>query len=145
MSAEFVHLHVHTQYSMLDSTLKVKDLVKRTAALGMKAVAMTDHGNMFGAISFYKAAKDAQIQAILGAELEVLDRGRLHHLPVLAASEEGYKNLVWLISQGHVSAPNDAPHGHPCVTLRALEGRTKGLIGLSGCMGGVVAQAILEE
>src|SRR5262249_30173090 len=68
MSAEFAHLHVHTQYSMLDGAVKVKDLVKKVAGLGMKAVAVTDHGNMFGAISFYKAAKEAKVQAILGCE-----------------------------------------------------------------------------
>jgi DNA polymerase-3 subunit alpha len=71
MPDEFVHLHVHSQYSLLDGALKVKDLVKRVAAGGMRAVAVTDHGNMFGAITLYKAAKDAQVQAILGCELEV--------------------------------------------------------------------------
>jgi DNA polymerase III subunit alpha len=139
--SEFVHLHVHTQYSMLDGAIRVKDLAKRTAKLGMSAVAVTDHANMFGAISFYKAAKEADVKAILGCELDVAVDGHIHHLPVLAESNEGYKNLVWLVSRGHV-APVD---GHAAITLDALEGRTAGLIGLSGCMGGVVAQQVLEQ
>ena len=143
--AEFVHLHVHSQYSMLDSTLKVKELTKRTAALGMKAVALTDHGNMFGAITFYKAAKEAGVQPILGAELEIAAGVHVVHLPVLAASEQGYKNLVWLVSRGHVKPAEGVPLGVPAIPLSDLEDRTEGLIGLSGCMGGVVAQRILEE
>ena len=71
MAAQFNHLHVHTQYSLLDGAVKVKDLVKRVAAAGMSAVAVTDHGNMFGAITLYKAAKEAKVQPILGCELDV--------------------------------------------------------------------------
>jgi DNA polymerase III subunit alpha len=141
VSAEFVHLHVHSQYSMLDGALKVKDLVRRTKALGMPSVAMTDHGNMFGAIALYKAAKEAEIGAILGCELDVSTNGHTHHLPLLAETAQGYKNLVWLVSRGHV-APID---GRPAIRLEDLEGRTEGIIGLTGCMGGVLAQRILEE
>ena len=78
MSAEFVHLHVHTQYSLLDGAVKVKDLVKRVAAAGMPAVAVTDHGNMFGAVTFYKAAKEAKVQPILGCEVDVAGQGGGH-------------------------------------------------------------------
>src|ERR1700761_4553905 len=93
-SPEFAHLHVHTQYSMLDGAVKIKDLVKRVKAGGMRAVAVTDHANMFGTVTFYKAAKEQGIQAILGAELDlVLPRGEghhggghAHHLPLLATS-----------------------------------------------------------
>src|ERR1700691_6677712 len=106
---EFVHLHAHTQSSMFDGAVKVKDLVRRVKAAGMRAVAVTDHGNMFGAISFYKAAKEAGVQAILGCELEVMPPSgaggagaHSHHLPLLASSLEGYKNLVWLCSRGQV-------------------------------------------
>ena len=138
MPAEFVHLHVHTQYSLLDGAVKVKDLVKRVAAAAMPAVAVTDHGNMFGAISFHKAAKEAQVQSILGCELDVAGLGgRACHLPLLAASAEGYKNLIWLVSRAQVS-------GAP-VTLEDLAGRSKGLVALTGCMGGLVPQAVLEE
>src|SRR5277367_6080765 len=105
MVAQFVHLHVHSQYSLLDGAVKVKDLVKRVAAAGMSAVAVTDHGNMFGAITLYKAAKEAKVQPILGCELDVArlsHGGHGHHLPLLASSAEGYKNLVWLVSRAHV-------------------------------------------
>ena len=105
--AQYNHLHVHTQYSLLDGAVKVKDLVKRVAAAGMGAVAVTDHGNMFGAITLYKAAKEAKVQPILGCELDVArlsSGGQGHHVPLLASSLEGYKNLVWLVSRAHVKA-----------------------------------------
>jgi DNA polymerase-3 subunit alpha len=138
MPDEFVHLHVHSQYSLLDGALKVKDLVKRVAAGGMRAVAVTDHGNMFGAITLYKAAKDAQVQAILGCELEVAGKGgHACHLPALASTLEGYKNLVWLVSQGQI-------RGTP-LTLDDVGSHAKGLVVMTGCMGGVVPQMILEE
>src|SRR5579864_4352959 len=141
MAAEFVHLHTHTQYSLLDGAIKVKDLVKRVAAAGMKAVAATDHGNMFGAVTFYKAAKDAGVRPILGCELDVVgpgdDERHARHLPVLAASEEGYRNLVWLVSRGQVQG---APIG-----IADLASRSKGLVGMTGCMGGLVSQAVLEQ
>ena len=138
MAAEFVHLHVHTQYSLLDGAVKVKDLVSRVAAAGMRAVAVTDHGNMFGAITFYKAAKEAKVQPILGCEVDVAGRGgRPCHLPLLAASADGYKNLIWLVSRAQVK-------GAPLL-VEEIAGRSKGLVGLTGCMGGFVAQSVLEE
>jgi DNA polymerase-3 subunit alpha len=144
MAAEFVHLHVHSQYSMLDSALKVKELVKRAAKMDMRAVALTDHANMFGAVTFYKTAKEAGVQAILGSEIEIAASGHGQHLPLLATSIAGYHNLVWLVSQGHVR-PDPAGGGSPCISLDTLSGRTEGLIALTGCMGGVVAQRILES
>ncbi len=105
MPDEFVHLHVHSQYSLLDGAVKVKDLVKRVAAAGMQAVAVTDHGNMFGAITLLQGGQGAGVQAILGCELEVAS-GRGGHgactCPLLGVDAEGYKNLVWLVSRGHV-------------------------------------------
>ncbi len=145
MTAEFVHLHVHTQYSMLDGALKVKDLVKRVAAAKMRAVAMTDHGNMFGAITFYKAAKEAGVQSVLGCEIDVAEQGKTHHLPLLASSLEGYKNLVWLVSRGHVEQNPNGPAGHPSISLTDLASHSKGIIAFTGCMGGLVPQKILEE
>jgi DNA polymerase-3 subunit alpha len=138
MSDEFVHLHVHTQYSLLDGAVKVKDLVKRVSAGGMRAVAVTDHGNMFGAVTFYKAAKEAKVQPILGCEVDVAGRGpHGHHLPLLAASAEGYKNLIRLVSEAQVqSAP---------LSLERLAAHSRGLVATTGCMGGFVAQAVLEE
>ena len=110
---DFVHLHVHSQYSFLDGAIRVKDLVKRAKDMGAPAVALTDHGNMFGAISFYKACKDAGIKALLGCELNVVgdgkgDRRDLRkdpqsgagkHLVVLAKDDVGYKNLIYLVSR----------------------------------------------
>ncbi len=146
MTADFVHLHVHSQYSLLDGAVKIKDLVKRVAAGGMRAVAVTDHGNMFGAVTLYKAAKEAKVRAILGCELDVCGRGGAgHHLPVLAASAEGYKNLIWLVSRGHLAAPDGRTSGEAAIAFDDLAGHTKGLVCLTGCMGGLVAQAILEE
>jgi DNA polymerase-3 subunit alpha len=136
--AEFVHVHVHSQYSLLDGAVKVKDLVKRVSAAGMKAVAVTDHGNMFGAITLYKAAKEAHVQAILGCELDVASRGgHTVHLPMLAASADGYRNLIWLVSRAHIQ-------GSP-ITLEDVASHRTGLVATTGCMGGLVAQAILEE
>ncbi len=150
-SPEFVHLHVHSQYSLLDGAVKVKDLVKRVASGGMKAVALTDHGNMFGAISFYRAAKDAGVSAILGCELDVTPDaasgtgGHALHLPVLASTAEGYKNLVWLCSRGHVAPDPRAPAGVASISLDDIATHTKGLVAMTGCMGGLVAQRVLEE
>jgi DNA polymerase-3 subunit alpha len=138
---------------MLDGAVKVKDLVKRVKAAGMGAVAVTDHANMFGAITFYKSAKEQGVQAILGSELDVLGadardghaaNGHAHHLPLLAASSEGYKNLVGLVSQGHINPDPRAP-GTYAVSLETIAPKAKGLVAMTGCMGGVVAQAILEE
>ena len=154
MSAEFVHLHVHSQYSFLDGAIRVKDLVKRSAAQGVKAVALTDHGNMFGAFSFYKACKDAGLKAILGCELNLApgeqkdarknpNSGQGKHLLVLARNEQGYRNLIYLVSQGHVEGKSQ--EGVPRVDFELLQGRTAGLIGLSGCLGGEIPQAILEQ
>src|SRR3984957_3929308 len=103
MAAQFNHLHVHTQYSLLDGAVKVKDLVKRVAAAGMTAVAVTDHGNMFGAITLYKAAKEAHVQAILGCELEVVGRGgHAVHLPALVATAAGDQNAIRAVSRGQI-------------------------------------------
>src|SRR5258708_24101366 len=103
MAAECVPLHTHTQYSLLDGAIKVKDLVKRVAAAGMRAVAATDHGNMFGAVTFYKAAKEAGVQPVIGCELDVVGHdGNARHLPALASAQQGYQNLVWLVSRRQV-------------------------------------------
>ena len=143
---EFVHLHVHTQFSLLDGAVKVKDLVKRVASLKQRAVAITDHGNMFGALGFHKAAKEANVQSILGCEIG--------HLPLLAATNEGYKNLLWLASHAtalpraepgvHIE-PADLERARASYLLAKLEGHTKGLVALTGCMGGPLGQRILYE
>src|SRR5262249_41067596 len=115
MAAEFVHLHVHTQFSFLDGAIQIDDVVKRAKELGMPAVAMTDHGNMFGALQFYKACKKAGVRPILGCELNVAraidarERRRVpvDHLVLLARNEEGYKNLIRVVSLGQIESVTD--------------------------------------
>jgi DNA polymerase III subunit alpha len=152
--ADFVHLHVHSQYSFLDGAIRVKDLAKRAKEMNAPAVALTDHGNMFGAITFYKTCKELGLKAILGCELNVVHSdkkdarkdpmaGHGKHLVALAKNEEGYKNLIHLVSMGYVDGKSN--DGVPRIDLDLLSQHTKGLIALSGCMGGGVAQAILEQ
>ncbi len=154
MSDGFVHLHAHSQYSFLDGAIRVKDLVKRAKAQGSSAVALTDHGNMFGAITFYKACKEAALKAILGCELYVLPQERTEarkdpntghgrHLTVLARTNEGYRNLIKLVSMGWVEGKSQ--DGVPRVDFDLLSQHTKGLVVLSGCMGGMVPMAVLEQ
>jgi DNA polymerase-3 subunit alpha len=153
VTAEFVHLHAHSQYSLLDGALRVKDLASRAKGLGMKAVALTDHGNMFGAIQHYKECKAAGLQAILGCEVNVArkterptsksgDDSVLEHLVLIAATKTGYKNLVRIVSAGHVDPVSQAG---PSVLLDTVAKNREGIIALTGCMGGMVAQRILEQ
>ena len=148
-AAEFVHLHVHSQYSMLDGSIRLKSLLKRVKEMGMPAVALTDHGNMFGALSLYKYAKDEGVKPILGAEVNFVPTGRgdssirnHYHLVLLAKSQEGYRNLVELVSRGWVEG---MPHGAPRIDAEILREHQKGLIGLSGCMGGYLSQQVLLQ
>jgi len=139
---EFVHLHLHSQYSFLTGAVKLGSLPARVKAQGMRAVALTDHANMFGALRHYNACRAAGIQPILGCELNVVRAsGALSHLVVLASNELGYKNLVALVSRGHLAPASEQA---PSVTLAALAERAPGLVGLSGCLGGVVPQEVLE-
>jgi DNA polymerase-3 subunit alpha len=139
---EFVHLHLHSQYSFLTGAVKLGKLPARVKAHGMSAVALTDHGNMFGALRHYKACKAAGIQPIIGAELNVKRGGNgLCHLVILAANAVGYQNLVSLVSRGHLSPASDLA---PSVALEAVAERAEGLVALSGCLGGFVPQNVLE-
>ncbi|MBI3183674.1 MAG: DNA polymerase III subunit alpha [Myxococcales bacterium] len=144
----FVHLHLHTLYSLLDGAIRMKDLIRTVKDKGMGAVAVTDHGNMFGAIDFYKKAKEAGIKPILGMEAYVAGpKGRedrtekvAHHLILLAKDQEGYSNLRYLSSTGYL-------HGfyyHPRIDKKVLKEHSKGLIGLTACLGGEVASACLK-
>src|SRR5688572_22356928 len=111
MVAEFAHLHVHTQYSFLVSTVKLSELAPRVKELGMRAVAVTDHQNMFGAIRHYKLCKQQGIQGILGSELNIArdhDPGKVDHLGLLATNLEGYKNLIRLVSAGYSQTASEA-------------------------------------
>jgi DNA polymerase III subunit alpha len=148
MASEFVHLHVHSQFSMLDGAIRIPGLVSRAAELGMPAVALTDHGNMFGAAQFHAACAKGGVRPILGCEVNLVAGDRRtsadpgHHLVLLAASQEGYRNLVRLVSLGWVEGMHRAG---PRVDFELLEAHREGLVGLSACMGGWLAQRILMQ
>jgi DNA polymerase-3 subunit alpha len=126
MSAEFVHLHVHSQYSFLTGAVKLGGLPARVKQHGMRAVALTDHANMYGALRHYKACKAAGVQPILGCELNVArPGGALSHLVVLATNEVGYQNLVALVSKGHVAPASDVG---PSVAFETIAERSRGLV-----------------
>ena len=150
--SQFVHLHLHTDYSMLDGACDVDKLVTRVKELGMPAVAMTDHGNIFGAFHFYNRARDAGIKPIIGCELYVCKKedhniertppegDTYTHLLVLPANDEGYRNLMKITSEASL-------HGFyykPRISKRFLAEHSRGLIGLSGCLKGEVAERLME-
>ncbi len=150
--SEFVHLHLHSDYSMLDGACDVEKLVQRVEELGMPAVAMTDHGNIFGTVHFVNAAIKAGIKPIVGCELYICKKDdhdirrtppegdTYNHLLVLAENEEGYRNLVKITSEASL-------HGFyykPRVSKKFLAEHSKGLIGLSGCLKGEVAERLTE-
>jgi DNA polymerase III subunit alpha len=145
---EFVHLHVHSQYSMLDSALRLTDLIAQTKKEEMKAVALTDHANMFGAIQFYKACDREKIKPILGCEVNICNdrkdktKRESHHLVLLASNQEGYRNLIRLVSSGWVDG---MAHGKPRIDFDLLRENSRGIVGLSGCMGGFLAQSVLVK
>jgi len=141
----FTHLHVHTQYSLLDGAIRVKDLYPRVKDLGMDTVAVTDHGNMFGAIDLYTEAKNAGVKLIFGCETYVAatDRHdktnrRNYHLILLAKNEVGYKNLSYLNSMGYL----EGFYYNPRIDKQILREHSEGLIGLSACLGGEIAQTL---
>ncbi len=150
MAAEFTHLHLHTDYSLLDGACDVDKMVKHVHSLGQTSVAMTDHGNIYGAVHFFNAAKEKGIKPILGCELYICKEEdhrakpnpdlKYNHLLVLAENEEGYRNLVRLTSEA-------ALHGFyrkPRVSKAFLAKHSTGLIGFSGCLAGEVAQHVME-
>src|SRR6185312_2543833 len=146
---EFVHLHLHTDYSMLDGACETRNLVNRVKELGMPAVAKTDHGNIFGAVEFVDAAKEAGVKPIVGCELYICKKedhraspegDSYNHLIVLAENDEGYRNLVKIVSEASL-------HGFyykPRVSKKFLAEHSKGLIGLSACLKGEVAEELVE-
>src|SRR6266498_1894235 len=141
---DFVHLHLHTLYSLLDGAIRIKDLLKTVQAKGMKSVAVTDHGNLFGAVDFYKKAKDAGVKPILGMEAYVandrFDRkeriGR--HLILLAKNQEGWNNLRILSSK----AFTEGFYYDPRIDKKLLRDHSKGLIGLTACLAGEIPRFI---
>ncbi|MBC7173108.1 MAG: PHP domain-containing protein, partial [Polyangiaceae bacterium] len=147
--AEFVHLHVHSEFSMLDGALRIGDLVGHAKSVGAKAIALTDSGNMHGAVQLYNACKGSGVSPILGCEVSLVSGARgdksqrdPHHLVLLAASQEGYQNLVRIVSRAWVDGMVD---DLPRADFELLEAHGKGLVALTACMGGYVPQAILEK
>lgn len=145
----FTHLHLHSMYSLLDGAIRMKDLMEAVTRHGMSAVALTDHGNMFGAIDFYKRAIDAKVKPIIGMEAYVAGpKGRrdrservANHLILLARNAEGYANLRALSS----SAYRDGFYFHPRIDKAILKERARGLIGMTACLGGEFTRACRND
>ncbi len=147
---DFVHLHVHSEYSLLDGANRIKDLPVRAKELGMKSIAITDHGVMYGVIDFYKACKKEGIKPIIGCEVYVAPRSRFdkepnidnkyNHLILLAKNNLGYKNLCKLVSAGFT----EGYYYKPRIDLEILEKYHEGLIALSGCLAGALSTSILD-
>ena len=147
----FTHLHVHTEYSLLDGSSKIKELVHHTKELGMDSIAITDHGVMYGVIDFYKAAKAEGIKPILGCEIYVTPGSRFEkearqgssnyfHLVLLAENDRGYHNLMKIVSRGFT----EGFYYKPRVDYEVLERYSEGLIALSACLGGEIPTYIRE-
>src|SRR4029078_4483120 len=150
---QFVHLHLHTDYSLLDGAIQIKPLSNRVEELGMRACAMTDQGNMFGAISFYNAMKYRGVKPIIGCETYIARGNRKdkaasgpgekanHHLILLAQNYEGYQNLVRLTSKAYT----EGFYYKPRIDKELLAAHSKGLIGLSACMSGVPSGMLAQD
>ncbi|MFA6368994.1 MAG: DNA polymerase III subunit alpha [Candidatus Shapirobacteria bacterium] len=147
--ANFVHLHVHTEYSLLDGLTKIKKLIPAIKEMGMTSIAITDHGNMYGAVEFFKVCKKNDIKPIIGCEVYLAPNGRLdkstgnrrnHHLILLAKNEQGYKNLMKLVSIGQI----EGYYYKPRIDWETLQKYKDGLICNSGCVEGEIAQLILD-
>ncbi len=152
MAPRFIHLHNHSEYSILDGAIRVKKLPKAAVKHGMGAVALTDHGNMFGAVAFYKAAKKAGVKPILGSEVYVAPRSRFdkeardqggghNHLLLLVQDETGYRNLAYLLSKAYT----EGFYYRPRVDKALLAEHAKGLIALSGCLKGEIASHLTHN
>ncbi|MCI6322473.1 DNA polymerase III subunit alpha [Treponema porcinum] len=151
--SQFVHLHVHSDYSLLDSTAKLSSLVKRAKELNMPALALTDHGNMFGVLNFEHICHANGINPIVGCEFYVTETdhkvqertkygGKYYHLILLCENETGYKNMSWLCSNAYTEGLH---YGKPNIDFEMLKERHEGLICLSACIQGQVPQALLHD
>src|SRR4030095_2181659 len=156
MPRPFAHLHLHTQFSLLDGAIQHKALFDRVKAIGMPAVAMTDHGNLFGAVDFYEKARSAGVKPLLGCEVYVASGSRhakekrerdesgfdaINHLLLIASNETGYRNLMYLVSMGYL----EGFYYKPRIDLDLLRQRSEGLIATSGCRSSMVSRAILDH
>ena len=149
--SDFVHLHLHTEYSLLDGACRISDIPRAVKANGQSAVAITDHGNMFGVVEFYKSAKSEGIKPIIGCEVYMspksrFDKSRInnvsyYHLVLLVKNEIGYKNLSYLVSAGFT----EGFYMKPRVDMELLSKHSEGLIALSACLSGYVPKSILMD
>ena len=147
---EFVHLHLHTEYSLLDGATKISEIADKAIAEGQDAVAITDHGVMYGAVEFYNELKSKGVKPIIGCEVYVAPRSRHlkegkqdssgHHLVLLCKNETGYKNLCYMVSQSFI----DGFYNRPRIDMDLLRQRHEGLIALSACLAGKIPQYILS-
>ena len=146
MPAPFVHLHVHSEYSILDGACRIPALVDKAAKLEMPAVALTDHGSLAGAVELHREASKAGVKPVVGCEVYVADDRRAQkkgyaHLTLLAESNEGYANLIKLSSLGYL----EGYYYKPRVDWELLERHAKGIVALSGCLSGRVSRALVEN
>lgn len=147
MAKDFVHLHVHTEYSLLDGFCPIQRLLERVKELHMHSIAITDHGNMFGVVQFYKKAKELGIKPILGCEIYVAEKDHkiksqdnpMYHLILLAETQQGYKNLLKIVSEAYVNGF----YYKPRVSKDFIRTYAEGIIALSACLAGEVQQALL--
>lgn len=149
LKSNFIHLHTHSHYSLLDGLSKIPDMVKKAKENGMSALALTDHGNMYGAIELYKECKKAGIKPIIGVEAYIAERGRKdkepgvdnkrYHLTLLAKNRQGYKNLMKLVSLANL----EGYYYKPRMDKEILREHHEGIICLSGCMGSQLSQAVI--
>lgn len=148
---EFVHLHVHTDYSLLDGACRIDYLCSKAKDLGMKSLAMTDHGNLFGVIEFFQMAKKHGIKPLIGCEIYLVydhkqsekpekTKHKIHHMGILAQNFKGYQNLVKLVSSAHVNGFYYKPRSD----MEQLANHSEGIIGFTGCLQGVVPQFLLH-
>src|SRR5712691_7216868 len=144
----FVHLHCHTDYSLLDGACEITKLMDLVVEQKMPAVAMTDHGNLFGAVEFYNAAKSKGVHPVIGCEVYVSQQGhktrsdtdRYNHLVLLCENQEGYRNLIKLVSTAYL----DGFYYKPRIDIDLLAQHSKGLIGMSACLRGHIPEAVLS-
>lgn len=151
LNSNFIHLHTHSHYSLLDGLSKVPDLVKTAKKNGMSALALTDHGNMYGAIEFYKECQKAEIKPIIGVEAYIAERNRLnkepgidnkrYHLTLLAKNKQGYKNLMKLVSLSNL----EGFYYKPRMDKEVLRKYHEGIICLSGCIGSELSRAVMAD
>ena len=147
----FVHLHLHSEYSLLDGACRIKAIPAYALAMGMSAVALTDHGAMYGAVEFYNACKQVGVKPIIGCEVYLApecmtDRtpregNPYYHLVLLCKDQVGYKNLIYMVSKGYT----DGFYQKPRIDMELLREHSQGLVCLSGCLAGKIPQLILKN